>query len=84
MMAPHLNSGGSRRIEWSSWASVLMTAVAALLAITVQWGILTTKLDNLEKRLDEMIFESRNLRTEYQAVERRLALLEGQHQPKER
>ncbi|WP_428937772.1 hypothetical protein [Fontivita pretiosa] len=68
----------SNRIEWSGWAAVFVTALFGLIAVTIQWGVVTTKLDNLEKRLDEMIFESRSLRAEYQAVERRLALLEGQ------
>ena len=40
----------------------------------------TAKLDNVEKRLDEMIFEARSVRSEYQAIERPLSLLEGQHQ----
>ncbi len=49
-----------------------------VLAISVQWGVVNTKLDNLEKRLDEMIFESRTLRNEYSKIERRVAFLEGQ------
>ena len=68
-----------KRFEWAGWAGVLLTAVIALLAITVQWGVVNTKLDNVEKRLDEMIFEARALRTEYQNIERRLSNLEGQH-----
>jgi regulator of replication initiation timing len=68
-----------KRIEWAGWAGVLLTALSALLAITVQWGVVNTKLDNVEKRLDEMIFEARALRSEYQSIERRLSNLEGQH-----
>jgi hypothetical protein len=56
-----------KRIEWAGWAGVLLTALSALLAITVQWGVVNTKLDNVEKRLDEMIFEARALRSEYQS-----------------
>ncbi len=52
---------GKRKAEWSGWAGVLLTSVIALVAITVQWGVVTTKLDGLEKRLDEMIFETRSL-----------------------
>lgn len=63
-----------------SWIGVILTALVALVAITVQWGVVTTKLDDLEKRLDEMIFETRSLRSEYQDVQRRLGVLEGQHQ----
>ena len=75
-----MTDGSKRRIEWSGWAGVLFTSVAALVAITVQWGVVTTKLDSLEKRLDEMIFETRTLRNDYQDVQRRLSVLEGQHQ----
>ena len=67
------------RIEWAGWVGVLFTALLALLAITVQWGVVNTKLDNVEKRLDEMIFEARAVRDEYQSIERRLSNLEGQH-----
>lgn len=72
----------SKRTEWAGWAGVLVTSVVALVAITVQWGVVTTKLDNLERRLDEMIFESRSIREQYQDIERRLSNLEGQHQQK--
>jgi hypothetical protein len=70
------------RAELSGWAAMLLTALSALVAITVQWGVVTTKLDNLEKRLDEMIFESRSVREKYQDIERRLARLEGHYQAK--
>ncbi len=68
-VAPHRN--GSR------WAGVVVTLVLAGLAITVQWGVVTTKLDHVEKRLDELIIEARALRSEYQAIERRVSYLEG-------
>jgi len=67
--APHRN--GSR------WAGVIVTIAIAALAFTVQWGVVTTKLDHVEKRLDELIVEARALRGEYQAVERRVSYLEG-------
>lgn len=59
------------------WAGVIVTIAIAALAFTVQWGVVTTKLDHVEKRLDELIVEARALRTEYQAVERRVSYLEG-------
>jgi hypothetical protein len=37
----------------------------------------TTKLDHVEQRLDELIVEARALRTEYQSIERRVSYLEG-------
>ena len=39
--------------------------------------ILDTKLDHVERRLDELIVEARSLRAEYQAIERRVSYLEG-------
>lgn len=75
-----MTDGHKKRTLSPSWAGVVVAALTALGAITVQWGVVTTKLDDLEKRLDEMIFETRSLRGEYQDVQRRLAILEGQHQ----
>jgi regulator of replication initiation timing len=63
-------NGGSR------WAGVILTAVIAMSAFTVQWGVVTTKLDHVEKRLDELIVEARALRAEYQSIERRVSYLE--------
>ncbi|MEZ6233414.1 MAG: hypothetical protein R3B68_04420 [Phycisphaerales bacterium] len=65
------NRNGSR------WAGIIVTIAMAALAFTVQWGVVTTKLDGVEKRLDELIIEARSLRTEYQVVERRVSFLEG-------
>lgn len=59
------------------WAGVIVTVVVATLAVTVQWGVVTTKLDHVEQRLDELIVEARALRTEYQSIERRVSFLEG-------
>lgn len=59
------------------WAGVLVTIVIAAGAMTVQWGVVTANLQQVEKRLDELIVEARLLRTEYQAMERRVAFLEG-------
>jgi len=58
-------------------AGVVISVVLAALAVTVQWGVVTTKLDHVEKRLDELIVEARALRTEYQNIERRVSFLEG-------
>lgn len=66
------NGNGTHR-----WAAVLLTAALAVLAMTVQWGVVTTKLDHVEKRLDELIVEARSLRLEYQSIERRISWLEG-------
>ena len=59
------------------WAGVLVTIVLAAGAMTVQWGVVTTKLQQVEKRLDEFIGEARAIRADYQAMERRVSYLEG-------
>ncbi|MBL9030123.1 MAG: hypothetical protein JNM80_00270 [Phycisphaerae bacterium] len=59
------------------WAGVLVTIILAAGAMTIQWGVVTTKLQQLEKRMDEFIGEARSIRTEYQAMERRVSYLEG-------
>jgi len=69
--SPRANGGAPR------WLSVLIPVVLAVLAVTVQWGVVTTKLDHVEQRLDELIVEARALRSEYQSIERRVSYLEG-------
>ncbi len=69
----------SRLNGLSRWVGVIVTAAIAVCAFTVQWGVVTTKLDHVEKRLDELIIEARALRAEYQSIERRVAYLEGIH-----
>lgn len=59
------------------WAGVIVTILLAAGAMTVQWGIVTARLQHVEKRLDELIVEARALRAEYQSVERRVSYLEG-------
>ncbi len=59
------------------WAGVVLTGGLAIAALIVQWGVVTTKLDQVEKRLDELIYEARTLRHEYQGIERRLSYVEG-------
>jgi hypothetical protein len=39
--------------------------------------VVTTKLQQVEKRLDEFIGEARSIRADYQAMERRVSYLEG-------
>lgn len=59
------------------WAGVIVTIILAAGAMTIQWGVVTTKLQQLEKRMDEFIGEARSIRSEYQAMERRVSYLEG-------
>ena len=59
------------------WAGVLVTIILAAGAMTIQWGVVTTKLQQVEKRLAEFIGEARSIRADYQAMERRVSYLEG-------
>lgn len=59
------------------WAGVLVTIILAAGAMTIQWGVVTTKLQQVEKRLDEFIGEARSIRADYQSMERRVSYLEG-------
>lgn len=59
------------------WAGAAVTIGMAITAIVVQWGVVTTKLDHVGKRLDELVVEARSLRLEYQTVERRVSYIEG-------
>jgi hypothetical protein len=68
------NGNGNGRMRW---AGLALTGGLAVAALIVQWGVVTTKLDQVEKRLDELIYEARSLRNEYQGVERRLSYVEG-------
>ncbi len=79
----HANGNSNGRARW---AGVALTAGLAVAALIVQWGVVTTKLDQVEKRLDEFIAEASELRSEYRDMERRVAYLEGRlsgHAPKE-
>lgn len=68
---------GTRPASAVRWAGVVVTVVLAAGAMTIQWGVVTTRLQHMEKRLDEFIVEARSLRTEYHEVERRLSYVEG-------
>ncbi len=72
-----MTEGKTHKTEWPRWVGAMSTLLVAVLAFSVQWGVVTAKLDQLEKRLDEFLIEVRSLRTEYQGVERRVSYLEG-------
>ena len=71
------NSGNGNGNGRMRWAGLALTAGLAVAALIVQWGVVTTKLDQVEKRLDEFIAEASQLRSEYRDMERRVAFLEG-------
>jgi hypothetical protein len=72
-----MSEGNGTNGTKARWAGVLLTIILAAGAMTIQWGVVTTKLQQLEKRMDEFIGEARNIRNEYQVMERRVSYLEG-------
>jgi hypothetical protein len=72
-----VTNGNGQNGTKARWAGVLVTVVLAAGTMTVQWGVVTTKLQQVEKRLDEFIGEARSIRADYQAMERRVSYLEG-------
>lgn len=72
-----MSEGNGQNGTKARWAGVLVTIILAAGAMTIQWGVVTTKLQQLEKRMDEFLGEARTIRTEYQAMERRVSYLEG-------
>jgi hypothetical protein len=62
-MADGNGQNGSAR-----WAGVVVTVVLAAGAMTIQWGVVTTKLQQVEKRLDEFIGEARIVRKDPAAI----------------
>ena len=72
-----MSEGNGTNGTKARWAGVLVTIILATGAMTIQWGVVTTKLQQLEKRMDEFIGEARNIRSESQAMERRVSYLEG-------
>jgi len=76
-MNGHNGSNGGKASLRVQWAGIVVTVLLAAGAMTVQWGVVTTKLQQLEKRMDEFIGEARSIRGEYQAMERRVSYLEG-------
>lgn len=67
------NSNGSK----ARWAGVGLTALIAVLALTVQWGVVTTRLETIGTRLGELTTEIRSLRSDLVSIERRVSYLEG-------
>ena len=64
--------------SWSRWAGVMLTAMIAVSAYAVQWGVVTTKLDQIDRQLGNLAVELRSMRTDLTAAERRLSFVEGQ------
>ena len=68
---PHATNGKAR------WAGIGLTALIGVLALTVQWGVVTTKLDQVGRQLDSLAVEIRSLRSDIYSIERRVSYLEG-------
>lgn len=73
MTATSNNTNGTK----ARWAGVGITAAIAVLALTVQWGVVTTKLDQIESRITDLTGEIRSLRSDLYSIERRVSYLEG-------
>lgn len=76
-MAESNGHNGAKLNGGARWAGVLVTIILAAGAMTIQWGVVTTKLQQVEKRLDEFIGEARSIRADYQAMGLRISYLEG-------
>lgn len=53
------------------------TILFAALTLTVQWGVVTTRLSAVEARMSELVTENRMFRESYSEIDRRLSTLEG-------
>lgn len=62
-----------KKLDWRT----IITVLIAVIAFSIQWGVVTTKLDSVEKRLDEFLAEARDVRTENVALNVRVAVLEA-------
>ena len=62
---------------WPRWAGTAVTVIIALIAYAVQWGVVTTKLSQIECRLGDIVTEVRTMRDQLAATERRVSFLEG-------
>ncbi len=72
-----MSEGNGTNGTKARWAGVLVTIILATGAMTIQWGVVTTKLQQVEKRLDEFIGEARSIRAQYAEMERKIWFLEG-------
>jgi len=68
------SNGANGRLRW---AALIITVMLAMMAYAVQWGVISARLDGVEKRLDELITETRANRTVYSDLDRRVSRLEG-------
>lgn len=59
------------------WLAVGLTISLAALAFAAQWGVVNNQLDNIGKRLDELLMDSRATQTMLREHERRLSTVEG-------
>ncbi len=73
MTSTNRNTNGTK----ARWAGVGITAAIAVLALTVQWGVVTTRLETVSTRLGELTTEIRSMRSDLVSIERRVAYLEG-------
>ena len=58
--------------------SVLVPTAFAMLAFAMQWGVVTTRLEGVERGLDELLSKADAICSESKEIGKRLAYLEGQ------
>ena len=62
----------------TTWGPMLVTSIIAVCTLTVQWGVVTTRLAGVELRLAELVAESKVVQENFLVLERRVSFLEGQ------
>lgn len=69
--------GQNSFVSWSRYAAVITTILLAIGAYLVQWGVVVTKLDQIDNQITDM---AKDVKTMWQAnatLERRISFLEG-------
>ena len=59
------------------YGPLIVTVLFAAITLTVQWGVVTTRLSAVESRMAELIAENRMFRESYAEIDRRLSTMEG-------
>jgi len=61
------------------WLGPTVTIIFAAIAFAAQWGAVNASLDGINKRLDELIADTKAYRISYQLLESRLSFIEGKY-----
>lgn len=66
-----------KEIKIQQYSIFVISLLVPLLGFAIQWGVLSTKLDNLQDKLVEMTTEVKFFRTQYLSLEKRVSYFEG-------